>query len=389
MPRAEWRPYVLVDGRRMKRGYTTGMCAAAAAKAATLLLFGGGPLTSVAVTTPTGIALDLPVARQESGDGYALCGVLKDGGDDPDVTHGLVICAVARPSDRPGVVLRGGMGVGVVTKPGLSIPVGDAAINPVPRAVITREVEAVLPPGRGVEVTIEVPEGERVALRTLNPKMGVVGGISILGTSGIVEPMSEEAFKNSLVPQLSVARAKGFDIAVLVPGRKGERAAVDRYGFPPDAVVQMGNFVGFMLNESRRAGMRGVVLMGHHGKLVKVAAGVFHTHSKVADARLETIAAQAALLGAGREAIAAVMAGGSAEETLGVLRAFGLVGVFPLLAERASRRAREYLERCGDGEMAVGTALLSLEGELLGADETATALARELGGRLSTGPPGR
>lgn len=379
-----WQSHVSVDGRRLRRGYTTGTCAAAAAKAATLLLFdaNGEPPPAVEVLTPSGVLVTMDLSHWELGEGYARCGVIKDGGDDPDVTHGLEIQALVRVVPTQGIALGGGPGVGVVTKPGLSVPVGEAAINPVPREAILREVGGVIPPGQGIEVTIIVPEGEQVAHRTLNRRLGIEGGISILGTSGIVEPMSEEAFRQALVPQIGVARARGYDTVVLTPGRKGERAAIERFGFPPDAVAQMSNFVGHMLLECRTAGMRGIILLGHHGKLVKVAAGVFHTHSRVADARLEAIAVQAALLGAGPEAIGAIMGSAGAEDSLNVIRSHGLMDAFPLLAARASRRAEEYLRRCGEGEVRVGTVLLSLTGDVLGLDETAATLARGLGARL-------
>ncbi|MCL4424243.1 MAG: cobalt-precorrin-5B (C(1))-methyltransferase CbiD [Firmicutes bacterium] len=377
-----WQPYAEVDGRRLRRGYTTGMSAAAAAKSATQLLFGGEVHGSVEVVTPSGITISLPLSCHEKGDGYAVCGVIKDGGDDPDVTHGLEICARVQRIAGAGVILKGGPGVGVVTKPGLALSVGEPAINPVPRAIILREVGAVLPPGQGVEVIISVIGGEKAAERTLNPRLGIIGGISILGTSGIVEPMSEDAFRESLVPQLKVAKAKGYDAAVLTPGRIGEKAAVDRYGFPPDAVVLMSNFVGYMLREGQRLGMKGMILFGHHGKLVKVAAGVFHTHNKMADARLEAIASQAALIGAGPGVIGEIMECTTAEATLVALKAHGLMEVFPRLAERASRRARDYLRSYGDGEVSVGTVLLSLEGEVLGADATAVVLTRSLGAGL-------
>lgn len=380
--KGEWQPYVEVDGRRLRRGFTTGMAAAAAAKGAAMMFFGGLIPETVETVTPSGITLNLVLSRREKGDGYACCGVVKDGGDDPDVTHGLEVCARVRPVDGEEVLLKGGPGVGVVTAPGLAVPVGEPAINPVPRAVILREVGAVLPPGQGAEVVISVNGGELAAQRTLNPRLGIVGGISILGTSGIVEPMSEDAFKSSLVPQLQVARARGYDTVVLTPGRIGERTAIERYGFPPDAVVQMSNFVGYMLREGGRLGMKGMILLGHHGKLAKVAAGVFHTHSKVADARLEAIASQAALLGASPAVIGEILESATAEASVSLLRAHGLMEVFPRLAARASRRAREYLGSYGNGDVSVGTVLISLRGEVLGADESAAILARRLGAGL-------
>lgn len=235
-------------------------------------------------------------------------------------------------------------------------------------------------------VEISVPDGEHVAGRTFNPRLGIMGGISILGTTGIVEPMSEEAFKRALEPQLGVARAAGYDVAVLVPGRRGERGAVEVFGFPPLAVVQMSNFVGFMLGAAARAGFSGVILLGHHGKLVKVAAGVFNTHSQVADARLEAIAAHAAALGAPSAVVREILGSNTAEDTVTVLEQNGLLEVMHRLARRVSERAREYLKRYepSGADMAVGTVLLSLEGHVLGLDEPAVSLACKLGARLIT-----
>ncbi len=378
---ARWQPYVTVDGRRLRRGYTTGTCAAAAAMAAAMLLHGDDPGGCITLTTLSGVTLTVPLASRETGPGWATCGVIKDGGDDPDVTHGLLICATVRESEVSGVVIKGGKGVGTVTKPGLATSPGEPAINPGPRQAIREAVLGVLPPGKGVVVEVSVPDGERVAPRTFNPRLGIVGGISILGSSGIVEPMSEEAFKNALEPQLRVARAAGFQTAVLVPGRRGERAAVDRFGFPAGAVVQMSNFVGFMLCAAVHVGFRKIILFGHHGKLVKVAGGVFNTHSRLADARLETMAAHAARLGASPDTVAAVLASNTAEDALGVLRQARLMGVFKALASQASRRSMEYVRRYVDQapDVEVGTVMLSLEGELLAADENGVRLSKDLG----------
>ena len=361
----------------MRRGYTTGMCAAAAAKAATLLLFTGSAGEAVEVTTPRGVKLVLPLCGVERGKDWSRACVVKDAGDDPDVTHGLRICAEARPAPE-GIHLAGGPGVGVVTKPGLAVPVGEPAINPVPREVIRREVGAVLPPGRGVRIAFSVPGGEEVARRTFNPRLGIVGGISILGTTGIVEPMSEEAWKESLVCQVKVAVASGHRTLVLVPARTGERVAVERYGFPPAAVVQTANFVGHVLRACAEEGATGVLLFGYHGKLVKLAAGCFNTHSRVADARLETLAALAAARGAGAEVVAEILDCVTAEAALEVLKREALLEVIDDAAERAAARARSFVEE----RLAVGVVLVDRAGNVLGRDSGAAAIAGRLGVRL-------
>lgn len=372
--------------KRLREGYTTGMCAAAAAKAAALLLFRGEAPPAVTVVTPAGRELELPVAVAVRGEEWARCGVVKDAGDDPDVTDGLTIFAEARPAPA-GIVLRGGEGVGVVTRPGLPVPVGEPAINPVPRRLILREVAAVLPPGRGAEVTISVPGGAEVAARTFNPRLGIVGGISILGTTGVVKPMSEEAYRESLGCAVDVAVAEGRRELVFVPGRTGEKLAV-QLGFPVEVVLQISNFVGYMLERAAAAGARAVLLLGHLGKLLKVAGGIFHTHSRVADARGEILAALAAAEGAPPPLVARLLGTSTVEEAVPLLRAAGLERVFAAAAARASRRAEDFVR----GKLRVGTVLLGRDGEVLGYDAGAREIAAAcrvnlpaLGGEL---PPG-
>jgi len=370
-----FEPYVEVGGKRLKRGFTTGMCAAAAAKGAALALLGSDCGQSVKVKTPQGFEIEFEIVKLKKGEGYSLCCVYKDGGDDPDVTSGLKICARVEKNTSRDIIIKGGPGVGRVTKPGLAVPVGEAAINPVPRKLIKNAVREVLPKDTGAVVEISVPGGEEAAFKTLNPKLGIVGGISILGTSGIVEPMSLEVWKRSLLPQVRVAVAQGHRELVLTPGRKGEKLAVERYGFPAESVVQMSNFVGDMLKECVKSGVKKVLLFGHHGKLLKVAAGNFQTHSRISDGRLETIAALAALCGAGSDTVGRILESTTAEETLEVLsrcRDGLLHEVFNLAARRASTRANEYTRGC----LEVDTALLSLQGDILGTDSHHILLKR-------------
>ncbi len=360
-------------GKTLRRGYTTGLCAAAAARGALLALL-GKPTDEVSAWTAREEEVRLRLSDWRTEGEWAEAGVVKDAGDDPDVTDGVTVRVLVRLLREPGVVFRAGPGVGTVTKAGLAVGVGEPSINPGPRRLITRAVGELLPPECGLEVTVSVPGGEEVAKRTFNPRLGVEGGISILGTTGIVEPMSEEAFKDSLVPQLDLVVAAGYRVAVLIPGRIGEKAAAAT-GLPPQAFVIMSNFVGHLLEEAARRPLDGVILFGHHGKLVKVAAGVFHTHSRVADARLETVAAEAARQGASRELVGRILDSDLAEGVVDLLRAEGLSEVFSALASRAGRRAETYV----GGKLRVGTVFTSLSGEILGINETAVALGRELG----------
>ena len=371
--------YRLYDGKMLRRGYSTGTCAAAAAKAATLALLGQAPL-EVAVRLPGEGDAEavLPVAGVEAGRGAraARAWVIKDAGDDPDITDGARIEATVRL--QPGeIVIRGGRGVGVVTKPGLAVPPGQPAINPGPLQMIRDNVSAVLSSGNGAEVVISVPEGEQLARRTMNPRLGIVGGISILGTTGIVEPMSEEAFKQALVPQLEIARAAGQETLLLTPGRRGVSLA-GGFGVPQEAVILIGNFIGFMLEECVRCGFRQVVLWGHVGKLAKVAAGSFQTYNRIADGRAEAVAALAAVRGAGADLVRAILDAPTAEAMVGLLQEAGLDLVWHDLALRASSRAEAYARE----ELRVGTVLFSYSGEAVGWDERAVSLLREAGWTL-------
>lgn len=347
----------------LRSGYTTGSCAAAAARGAVLLLCLQRKIEMVSITLPGGEEVLFSLTDIKISPDEAVCGVIKDAGDDPDATHGLMIKARARWAPA-GIKIEAGEGIGRVTKSGLQVPVGQPAINPVPRRMIMEAVADVLPPEKGVEIFLSVPGGEEAAKRTMNAKVGVVGGISILGTRGIVRPMSEEDYCKSLLPQLGVAKAAGFRGVVLTPGQMGESFAVQKFGFPADCVVQMSNFVGYMLKKSAEEGFLRVLLFGHHGKLVKVAGGIFHTHSSVADGKAEILSAYAAARGADRKTVQEILNVSTAEGAIGILRKHGLLEVFGDLAEAAARRAREHVK----GTASVNVAMLGYEGDILGMD---------------------
>jgi cobalt-precorrin-5B (C1)-methyltransferase len=357
----------------MRKGITTGTCAAAAAKAA-VLAWQGQLVAAVEVLSPQGVTLVAPVAGSRANAGGGTAWIVKDAGDDPDITNGVKIVAEVVITDQPGIVIQAGAGVGTVTKPGLAVPVGEPAVNPGPRTMITRAVSECLPAGKGAIVTVSIPDGERLAARTLNPILGIAGGLSIIGTTGIVEPMSEEAFKNSLVPQISVVKALGYTDIVFAPGKIGQDIAINRYGLPAAAVVQTSNFIGHMLENAVKYGMNRVLLFGHLGKIVKVSAGIFHTHNRMADARLETLAAYMAASGAPQTAIEEVLGATTTEAAMPIIARYNLTGVYNLLAERASVRAGRYVF----GDLQVGTVIVTLQGEILGLDKT----AREIGGHL-------
>ncbi|MBE7447083.1 MAG: cobalamin biosynthesis protein CbiD [Planctomycetia bacterium] len=265
----------------LRTGYTTGSCATAAAKAATFGLFKGKIPDEVEIDTPAGIKLRLKIIDKRLTDNYADCSVLKDAGDDPDVTNGCKVQARVERTSGETIEIDGGEGVGRVTKPGLQVPVGYAAINPVPRSMIENAVREVIGRSTGAKVVISVPNGRVLGEKTFNPKLGILGGISIIGTTGIVRPMSEDAFKTSLLCGLDIARGIGYDTVVLVPGNLGERSMLNLIHIPKDQIIQISNFVGFMLEAAGERHFKKIILAGHPGKLVKLLRGDFHTHSAV------------------------------------------------------------------------------------------------------------
>ena len=265
----------------MRFGYTTGSCATAAAKAAAIGLFTGNIPDEVEINTPAGIKLKLRIYHKQLSANATQCAVQKDAGDDPDVTNGCFIHARVERNFTQTIEIDGGEGVGRVTKPGLQVPVGYAAINPVPRRMIENAVKEVIGNGCGLKIVISVPNGKALGEKTFNPKLGIIGGISIIGTTGIVRPMSEDAFKTSLLCGLDIAHGIGYETVVLVPGSLGERSTLNLFDIPKDQVIQISNFVGFMLTAAGQRNFKRIILAGHPGKLAKLLRGDFHTHSAV------------------------------------------------------------------------------------------------------------
>jgi cobalt-precorrin-5B (C1)-methyltransferase len=311
--------------RPLRTGYTTGACAAAAAKAAALALFGCGgtgkraaAAGEVEIPFPDGTRHSLKVERtwQEGSQGASWASVIKDGGDDPDVTHGAEIMArvvfrgsfgtVGAGAGLPSIAVLGGEGVGVVTRPGLSVAVGEPAISPTPRKMVVQAVTEAVRIGQAaagvapaaIDVTICVREGERIARKTLNARLGVVGGISILGTTGIVRPLSAEAWTATITASMSVARAMGRREIVLSAGRSSERAHIGRYGLPEESYVMMGDYLEYALLEARGFGFDRVHLCSQWAKMLKIAMGTPQTHVSHGPIDLEKAAAFLKILGA-------------------------------------------------------------------------------------------
>lgn len=322
----ELNEYIEKGGQKLRLGYTTGSCAAAAAKAAALMLLTGQRVLQAQLKTPKGLDLILEIedicfwneknAVSNSCPHAVSCAVRKDSGDDPDITNHALIYAKAARSDIPGIRIDGGEGVGRVTKPGLDQPVGNAAINSTPRRMIREAVLEVLESRlseaslqktdssdfasdqnrdpaqgipRGLDITISVPQGRELAAKTFNPKLGIEGGISILGTSGIVEPMSDQALLDTIRVEIRVRKEEGLTILPAAPGNYGKNFFLEKYGFSLDTSVTASNFIYDTVKMAADAGFTKMLFVGHIGKLVKVASGIRNTHSQYGDHRMEIL----------------------------------------------------------------------------------------------------
>ena len=380
-PKPKFEHYVRSGQKLLRCGYTTGTCAALGAAGAARLLLTGNPPETVALRTPKGIVVEVAPLFCRKTDAGAECAIEKDGGDDVDVTTGLpVIASVALLPDTTDIRISGGKGVGRVTKPGLDQPVGEAAINHVPRQMIAealkREAENACYTG-GFAVTLSIKGGEEVAKRTFNPHIGVEGGLSVLGTSGIVEPMSQQAILDTIQLEMNQAalRAKaapGPRRLILAPGNYGLDYLHGTYPeFSVLPVVKTSNFIGDTLDMAAAAGFEEVLLVGHVGKLVKLAGGIMNTHSHTADCRTELFCTHAALCGAPREICASLMDAATTDACLEILDAAGLRE--PVLKSLLSA-IQLHLDRRAAGAFRVGAILFSNQNGPLGQTEAAAQL---------------
>lgn len=336
----------------MRCGFTTGTCAAAATRGAAELLLTGTAWEAVSIETPSGDMATLELEQLECGPTWARCAVRKDAGDDPDVTHGMLVEARVERTHEPGIVIDGGEGIGRVTLPGLDQPVGAAAINSVPRAMIAEQVRFALAnasknkgansgdsdidsindsdtepnpnsnkrePASGFAITISIPGGSEVAAKTFNPRLGIQGGLSILGTSGIVKPMSEEALQATIRAELSLRRAAGHKHAVVAPGNYGLDFACEKLGIAEQRIVQCSNYIGTTIDMAADLGFSSLFVIGHIGKLAKIAAGNMNTHSRVSDSRREALAAHAACCGASTDIVRAIMESATTDAAIDIL----------------------------------------------------------------------
>ena len=363
--------YLRSGSKKLRCGYTTGTCAALAASGAAMYLLGGRMPEEVSVMTGKGIEVRIPVDAWGTDGGEVWCSVVKDAGDDTDITDGIEVKATLSMCSEPGISIDGGEGVGRVTKPGLDQPVGSAAINSVPRRMIEEELERVCEEYDycgGIKAVISIPQGKKLAESTFNPMLGVEGGLSILGTSGIVEPMSEKALIDTIEVSIRQAAAESKDL-ILTPGNYGERfiadEGIDGYGVP---VVKCSNFIGEALDVAAAEGIERALLIGHVGKLVKMAGGVMNTHSRYADCRKEIFCAHAAMHEGSTELCRKIMDAATTDGCIEILDGEGLrTTVIKSILDAMQRQ----LERRAGGAYEIGAVMFSNRYGILGYTEMA------------------
>ena len=370
--------YIQKGTQKLRLGFTTGTCAALAARAAAEMLLSGRTVGNAILATPKGIVVETPVFETARGGGSVRCAVRKDAGDDPDITAGILVYAEVSTAAQPGIAVDGGEGVGRVTRPGLDQPVGAAAINSVPRRMITEAVQDVCDSlfyEGGLSVIISIPDGARLAARTFNPKLGIEGGLSVLGTSGIVEPMSTQALIDTIGLELRALAAAGHRSVVLTPGNYGERFLKEQPFLKDAPTVKCSNYIGDALDFAVFYEYTRILFVGHLGKLVKLAGGIMNTHSSAADCRMELLTAHAALMGAGAETAAALMGAVSTDACADILEGRGLLE--PVMSSLLTKIQEQLSRRTGE-RAAVGAVVFSNQHGLLGRTETAVELIEHM-----------
>ena len=368
--------YIVKGGKKLRLGYTTGSCAAAAAKAAAWMLLTGKRKEHIQLDTPKGISLNLDVLQINMEKDTVSCAIEKDSGDDPDITKGSLVFAQVTCTETPEITIDGGQGVGRVTKGGLDQPVGAAAINSVPRQMIRENLEEVCrltDYHGGLSVVISVPDGEQLAKKTFNPRLGIVGGISILGTTGIVEPMSEQALVDTIRVELRQRRANGAEYVLLTPGNYGSDYIQKGIGIDPKIAVLTSNFIGESLDICKELGFKGALLIGHIGKLVKIAGGMLNTHSKYGDCRMDIMAAHAGAAGLPAAEIAQMLNCATCDDAVRILKECNLC---TQTLERISDRIAFIMEHRVAGEMKTGAILFSKEYGFLTETKNARSLLK-------------
>lgn len=374
--------YVYKNQKKMRCGYTTGTCACAAAKAAAYMLLSGREVKEIKVITPMGVSLTLPVIDIDIKEDKVICAIKKDSGDDPDVTNGIKIYAqvtyvkedIMRTINTDGVIVDGGIGVGRVTKKGLKCAVGEAAINPVPLKMIKEAVaeaaESYSYEG-SLKVIISAPKGVDIAKKTFNPNLGITGGISILGTTGIVEPMSEQALIDTIKTEINMHIAQGEKVLLVAPGNYGQDFLLNTLNIELKRSIKCSNYIGDTIDMVCDSGAKAMLLVGHIGKLVKLGAGIMNTHSKVADGRMEVMSACAIRAGADADTAGKILDCITTEAALEILKKSDILEktMYQLML-----RIEDVLQRRSGGKIVIGTIVFSNEYGILGKTPAADKL---------------
>lgn len=397
--------YVTKYHKKLRCGYTTGSCAAAASKAAAWMLLSGTRVDQISLMTPKGILLHLEILDIDQEGRSVSCAVRKDGGDDPDATNGILIysrvsfrekedlerqypgaetqtvqmgSSAAGEGKKEQVFIDGGLGVGRVTRKGLSVPVGEAAINPIPRRMIREAVEEVCREfeySGGLDVLISIPKGEEIAGKTFNPRLGIQGGLSVLGTSGIVVPMSEAALIASIRVEMEMKKAEGREYLLITPGNYGEAFTREQMTVDLSSSVKCSNYVGETLDMAVELGMKGILFVAHVGKFIKVAGGIMNTHSREADSRAELMAAFALRAGADADTARQILDTITTDEALEIMEQ---AGVRKQAMDLAAGKIREYLQRRTGGTILTEAVLFSGAYGYLGETQGAGELLKHL-----------
>ena len=369
--------YVNINEKPQK-GFTTGSCSAAAAKAGAYMLLSGRNKENIKIETPAGIPYEAELLDITRGQDYVSCAVRKYSGDDPDVTNGILIYVKVRliSDGLSRVEIKGGKGVGVVTRPGLDQKVGNAAINSVPRKMMEKEVREIMDIfdcRDSLDLTVSVPEGERIAEKTFNPRLGIEGGISIIGTTGIVEPMSIKAILDTIYVELRQLKEEGNEVAVITPGNYGRQFLYSEYGYDIEGAVKCSNFVGDTVDMVRSLGFSKMLFAGHAGKLVKVSGGIMNTHSKEADCRMELLASAAARCGADTKIMNQILDSFTTREACEFIKEAGII---KQCFEYIAGRIKYYLTKRAENEVQIECMIYMDEFGLLGKTPNAEMLLK-------------
>lgn len=366
-----------MKSERLRKGYTTGSCAAAATKAALQMLLGEEEIQVVSLITPNQTQLYLDVEHIIRTEECVQCGIRKDAGDDPDVTNGIVVFASVKKT-KQGVRIDGGAGVGRITRKGLQQAIGEAAINKVPRQMIEQEVYNLCQKygyKGGIEVVISIPDGIALATKTFNPRLGIVGGISVLGTTGVVEPMSEKALIDTIYVELKFLKENEHDYCYVVPGNYGSAFLTEELCYDLNHSVKCSNYIGETISCAKELQMKGILLIGHIGKFVKLAAGIMNTHSRIADGRMEVLAAHAALNGARQEVVRDLMQCVTTLEALEILSKHQILGI---TMHSVMHKIEEHLKHRAGEELMIGAIVFSEDYGVLGQTTEVEELIRNI-----------